>query len=137
MPTRSLTPTRLAKELAAITRQLGNGTAVAKAVFGQLLTGGDKQLRGKIERLPDDALRRVDELSALARRDELFSHIDQQQQPVLPAGYLLELFLREVNGGQRRRRGAFFTPRPLVQFIVRAVSELIEEHFRGRASACD
>ncbi len=126
MPTRTLTPARLAKELAGIARQLGDAPEVATAVFGRFVAGTDQQG----DHLSDGPLCQIGELSSLARSIDLFTRIDERFQPVLPEGLLLELYLRELDGSARRRRGAYFTPRPLVQFIVRTVGDFVEQHFR-------
>jgi predicted helicase len=42
---------------------------------------------------------------------------------VLPEGRLWELLQRELDAGGRRQRGMFFTPQPLVEFILRSVQE--------------
>jgi predicted helicase len=53
----------------------------------------------------------------------LLGNIDHDA--VSPEGRLWELLRRELNAGDRRRRGMFFTPRPLVNFIIRGVGELL------------
>jgi len=45
---------------------------------------------------------------------------------VVPEGRLWELLQRELDASRRKRRGMFFTPRPLVEFIVRSVQRRLK-----------
>ena len=45
---------------------------------------------------------------------------------VLAAGHLWELLQRELDAGRRLARGMYFTPLPLVQFMVRSVERVLE-----------
>ncbi len=57
---------------------------------------------------------------------------------VLPEGRLWELFQRELDANRRRERGMFFTPQPLVQFVVRSVQEqLARIELPGRLHVID
>lgn len=49
-----------------------------------------------------------------------------QEDPVI---HFYELFLKEYDAKQRLKRGVFYTPRPVVSFIVRSVDELLRTEF--------
>jgi predicted helicase len=46
-----------------------------------------------------------------------------------PAIHFYELFLKEYDPKKRMQRGVFYTPRPVVSFIVRSVHELLQKEF--------
>lgn len=46
-----------------------------------------------------------------------------------PAIHFYELFLKEYDPKKRMQRGVFYTPRPVVSFIVRSVHELLQTQF--------
>lgn len=46
-----------------------------------------------------------------------------------PAIHFYELFLKEYDPEKRMQRGVFYTPRPVVSFIVRSVHELLQKEF--------
>ena len=46
-----------------------------------------------------------------------------------PVIHFYELFLKEYDAEKRMQRGVFYTPRPVVSFIVRSVDELLQTEF--------
>jgi hypothetical protein len=46
-----------------------------------------------------------------------------------PVIHFYELFLKEYDAEKRMQRGVFYTPRPVVGYIVRSVDELLREQF--------
>ena len=46
-----------------------------------------------------------------------------------PAIHFYELFLKEYDAHKRMQRGVFYTPRPVVSFIVRSVHEILQKEF--------
>lgn len=46
-----------------------------------------------------------------------------------PAIHFYELFLKEYDPRKRMQRGVFYTPRPVVSYIVRSVHELLQKDF--------
>jgi len=46
-----------------------------------------------------------------------------------PAIHFYELFLRQYDPKKRMQRGVFYTPRPVVSYIVRSVHELLQKEF--------
>jgi predicted helicase len=55
-----------------------------------------------------------------------FGDRNPQEDPVI---HFYELFLKEYDPKQKVRRGVFYTPRPVVTFIVRSVDELLRTEF--------
>ncbi len=55
-----------------------------------------------------------------------FGDKNPQEDPVI---HFYELFLKEYDAEMRVQRGVFYTPRPIVSFIVRSVDELLRSEF--------
>jgi predicted helicase len=55
-----------------------------------------------------------------------FDDRNPQEDPVI---HFYELFLKEYDAKKRMQRGVFYTPRPVVSYIVRSVHELLQKEF--------
>ena len=55
-----------------------------------------------------------------------FGDRNPQEDPVI---HFYELFLKEYDAKKRIQRGVFYTPRPIVSYIVRSVHELLQKNF--------
>jgi len=55
-----------------------------------------------------------------------FGDKNPQEDPVI---HFYELFLKEYDAKKRMQRGVFYTPRPVVSYIVRSVDELLRTEF--------
>lgn len=55
-----------------------------------------------------------------------FGDRNPQEDPVL---HFYELFLKEYDARKRMQRGVFYTPRPVVSYIVRSVHELLRNEY--------
>ena len=55
-----------------------------------------------------------------------FGDRNPQEDPVV---HFYELFLKEYDPKKRMQRGVFYTPRPVVSFIVRSVHEILQKEF--------
>jgi predicted helicase len=55
-----------------------------------------------------------------------FGDRNPQEDPVI---HFYELFLKEYDAKKRMQRGVFYTPRPVVSYIVRSVDELLRFEF--------
>jgi type I restriction-modification system DNA methylase subunit/SOS-response transcriptional repressor LexA len=55
-----------------------------------------------------------------------FGDRNRQEDPVI---HFYELFLKEYDAKKRMQRGVFYTPRPVVSYIVRSVDELLRTEF--------
>src|SRR5258705_5349304 len=51
--------------------------------------------------------------------------------------HFYELFLKEYDAKKRMQRGVFYTPRPVVSFIVRSVDEMLRSEFGLPAGLAD
>lgn len=56
-----------------------------------------------------------------------FGDRNPQEDPVI---HFYELFLKEYDPDKRMKRGVFYTPRPVVSFIVRSVDEILRREFK-------
>lgn len=81
----------------------------------------------------DERLRRViDELcnvfcaTNMAKVLANFGKVTARQDPFI---HFYEVFLAEYNPKKRKRRGVWYTPEPVVNFIVRAVDEVLKVEF--------
>jgi hypothetical protein len=81
----------------------------------------------------DDRLRRVvDDLCAVFLATDMeqvlrhFGKVTKRQDPFL---HFYEDFLAEYNPAKRKARGVWYTPEPVVNFIVRAVDEVLKTEF--------
>lgn len=74
----------------------------------------------------------VDDLAAIFRACDLhklvadFGKLTGQNDPFL---HFYEVFLAEYNPAKRRARGVWYTPEPVVNFIVRAVDDVLQKEF--------
>jgi hypothetical protein len=72
----------------------------------------------------DERLRReIDELCQVFRATD---KLTARQDPFL---HFYEVFLAEYNPAKRKARGVWYTPEPVVNFIVRAVDEVLKTEF--------
>jgi SOS-response transcriptional repressor LexA len=55
-----------------------------------------------------------------------FGDRNPQEDPVI---HFYELFLKEYDAKKRMRRGVFYTPRPVVSYIVRSVDDLLRSEY--------
>jgi len=63
-----------------------------------------------------------------------FNDLKPEEDPVI---HFYELFLSEYDHAQKMRRGVFFTPRPVVSFIVRSVDDILRVKFGIRDGLAD
>jgi hypothetical protein len=54
-----------------------------------------------------------------------------------PVIHFYELFLKEYDSEQKAKRGVFYTPRPVVSFIVRSVDEILRTEFKLKDGLAD
>jgi len=74
-------------------------------------------------------LRRAGVLLARADREAILRDFHDCHPGADPAIHFYEHFLAEYDPHRRMRRGVFYTPRPVVQFIIRAVHERLRNEF--------
>ena len=99
-----------------------------KELFANFLKLGGRDKRSNLDfdefgvREVVDMLERADMPAVL--RD--FGDRNPKEDPVI---HFYELFLKEYDPAKRMQRGVFYTPRPVVNFIVRAVDEILRTEF--------
>ena len=75
----------------------------------------------------------INEVVELLRRANMeavlrdFGNRNPTEDPVI---HFYELFLKEYDPVKRMKRGVFYTPRPVVSFIVRSVDEMLRREFK-------
>ena len=99
-----------------------------KELFANFLKLGGRDKRSNLDfdelgvREVVDMLQRADMPAVL--RD--FGDRNPKEDPVI---HFYELFLKEYDPDKRMQRGVFYTPRPVVNFIVRGVDEVLRTEF--------
>ncbi len=99
-----------------------------------------REFRDIVNQLDDRVQGAVDQLAryfALTKMDEMmegFGSRTEQRDPVI---HFYEDFLAAYNPQQRARRGVYFTPEPVVGYIVRSVDALLRSHFGRRDGLAD
>jgi predicted helicase len=96
-----------------------------------LLVGGRKGRAGQVPGIDFDELgvSEVVELLDDANMEAVirdFGDRNPQEDPVI---HFYELFLKEYDAKKRIQRGAFYTPKPVVSYIIRSVHELLQAEF--------
>jgi len=71
----------------------------------------------------------VVELLRNADMEAVLADFDRRNPDEDPVIHFYELFLREYDAEQKVKRGVFYTPRPVVGFIVRSVDEVLRTEF--------
>ena len=72
---------------------------------------------------------------------DVLAHLRDSEQAVLPAGNFFEMFHQAFDEGEKRRRGVYYTPRPIVSYITRSILQLTAGldrplHFLDPACGC-
>ncbi len=96
-----------------------------------LHVGGRRNGKGKNGHIDFDELG-ISEVVDLLRNANMdavlrdFGNRNPQEDPVI---HFYELFLKQYDRKKRMQRGVFYTPRPVVSYIVRSVHELLQTEF--------
>ncbi len=81
-----------------------------------------------------DALADVFRAVSVAELMKSFGSTTRQNDPVI---HFYETFLAKYNPGLRKSRGVWYTPEPVVKFIVRAVDDILKTEFGLSAGLAD
>lgn len=103
-----------------------NTNPFLKELMQTFLTVGGRKGRIDFDEL---GINEVVELLRHTQMDEVlkdFGARNPQEDPVI---HFYELFLKEYDPKKRMQRGVFYTPRPVVSFIVRGVDEILRTEF--------
>jgi predicted helicase len=97
-----------------------------------LMMGGRNRKKGKPNTGIDFDELEINEVVQLLRNANMeavkldFGDRNPNEDPVI---HFFELFLTEYDAEKRMKRGVFYTPRPVVSFIVRSVDEMLRTEF--------
>lgn len=69
----------------------------------------------------------IEELLKQFSDEDLWGKVHKKPDPVI---YFYEDFLKEYDPVLRKKMGAYYTPEPVVQFIVRAVNDILKKDFK-------
>ena len=97
-------------------------TAVLKRLFESLV---EPNAVGPIVEAVDDLVKFLAQIDPMA----LLSDFELSKHPVDPVVHFYETFLAEYDRSQRKRRGVYYTPDPVVSFIVRSIDTILKIHF--------
>ena len=61
--------------------------------------------------------------------DGILAHFGQRTQQTDPVVHFYETFLSAYNPSLRETRGVYFTPEPVVKYIVRSVDHILKTRF--------
>jgi hypothetical protein len=75
-------------------------------------------------------------LLAHAQIDDILKDFGKAKRTEDPVVHFYETFLREYDPAKREQRGVYYTPEPVVSYIVRSVDHLLRERF-GRDGLAD
>lgn len=82
--------------------------------------------------LPDTVAWLVDDLAHLLDQADMeeilrdFGRLTRQEDPII---HFYETFLREYDPALRQQRGVYYTPEPVVGYIVRSIDQILQTHF--------
>ena len=97
-----------------------------KELLEAFLTAGGR--KGKID-FDELGVSEVVKMLRDARMEDVLRDFGDRNPQEDPAIHFYELFLREYDPQKRVNRGVFYTPRPVVAFIVRSVDEILRTKF--------
>ena len=101
-----------------------------KEMLGTFIEAGGRK-SGKAQGLDFDELGITDVVELLRNADmeAVLADFDRKNPDEDPVIHFYELFLKEYDAAQKVKRGVFYTPRPVVGFIVRSVDEVLRTEF--------
>lgn len=112
-----------------MTANVAGTSPFLKEMLGQFIEAGGK--KGGKAALDFDELG-VGEVVELLRNADMaavLADFDRKNPDEDPVIHFYELFLKEYDAVQKVKRGVFYTPRPVVGFIVRSVDEVLRTEF--------
>ena len=114
-----------------MTANVAGTSPFLKEMLGQFIEAGGKKAGRASANLDFDELGvgEVVELLRNADMDAVLADFDRKNPDEDPVIHFYELFLKEYDAEQKVKRGVFYTPRPVVGFIVRSVDEVLRTEF--------
>jgi len=84
------------------------------------------ELSDQMECIVDD----ISEVLAIADVNEILNKYYHEGKGKDPIYYFYETFLAEYDPAEREKRGVYYTPEPVVSYIVRSLNIILKEHFQ-------
>jgi len=84
------------------------------------------ELSDQMECIVDD----ISEVLAVADVNEILNKFYHEGKGKDPIYYFYETFLAEYDPAEREKRGVYYTPEPVVSYIVRSLNIILKEHFQ-------
>ncbi|MFN3626098.1 MAG: Eco57I restriction-modification methylase domain-containing protein, partial [Hyphomicrobium sp.] len=113
-----------------VTANVAGTSPFLKEMLGQFLeAGGKKGKAGQGLDFDELGVGEVVELLRNADMEAVLADFDRKNPDEDPVIHFYELFLKEYDAQQKVKRGVFYTPRPVVGFIVRSVDEVLRTEF--------
>lgn len=97
-----------------------------KELMQTFLTVGGRKSKIDFDEL---GINEVVELLRNANMEEVLKDFGARNPNEDPVIHFYELFLKEYDAKKRMQRGVFYTPKPVVGFIVRSVHEILQKEF--------
>ncbi len=99
--------------------------------------GRKRKANGDIIDFDELGVNDVVEMLRAANMEAVLRDFDNRNPQEDPVVHFYELFLKEYDAKKRIQRGVFYTPKPVVSYIVRSVHELLQTEFRLEAGLAD
>lgn len=99
-----------------------------KELFANFLKLGGRDKRSGLD-FDELGVRDVVDMLNRAKMDAVLRDFGDRNPKEDPVIHFYELFLKEYDPEKRMQRGVFYTPRPVVNFIVRGVDEILRTEF--------
>jgi hypothetical protein len=99
-----------------------------KELFGNFLHLGGRDKRKGMD-FDELGVRDVVDMLNRANMDAVLRDFGDRNPKEDPVIHFYELFLKQYDPEKRMQRGVFYTPRPVVNFIVRGVDEILRTEF--------
>lgn len=97
-----------------------------KELLQTFLTVGGRKSKIDFDEL---GINEIVELLRAANMEEVLKDFGARNPNEDPVIHFYELFLKEYDPEKRMKRGVFYTPKPVVSFIVRSVHEILQKEF--------
>lgn len=99
-----------------------------KELFGNFLKIGGRDKRTGLD-FDELGIRDVVDVLNATNMEAVLRDFGDRNRKEDPVIHFYELFLKEYDPKKRMQRGVFYTPRPVVNFIVRGVDEILRTEF--------
>lgn len=99
-----------------------------KELFANFLKLGGRDKRSNLD-FDELGVREVVDMLSNADMPAVLRDFGDRNPKEDPVIHFYELFLKEYDPAKRMQRGVFYTPRPVVNFIVRGVDEILRAEF--------